>query len=470
MKKLVLVILLITQFGFSQVGINTTNPQAQLEIKSTNQAAPSNTDGVLIPKIDTFPATNPTAAQQGMMVYLTTISSGKKPGFYYWDQPTTGWKKLNADGEGMSKYYTVVGTTDIVATTTSTPMVEMTQTFTPKSNFILVQFAAASYNYATTCGQNPVYFTILLDGTPIKSTQTPMQNIANNGSETIWDLNIIYPITVTSGISHTISINWHTQCANTNVVANNVTTASTGIFGFQGFRSLTITDPDGGGGVVGSPPTNTNFWALNGNSGTNPGTNFLGTVDNTDLVLKRNNVRAGLLNIYNTSFGVNALNPAVTGISNTALGVNALLSATSGRFNTAVGTSALYSNTIGEYNTASGYNSLWYNTTGNQNSAFGVQSLFKNVDGDYNTAIGTNSLYENQNGNNNTANGHSALYNNKGATIRLWVLLLLLVMLQVRVMLVLGINQVIAKWVPINFTSKTVTLQHHLFMANLILI
>src|SRR6186713_1041023 len=78
---------------FSQVGINTASPNAQLDIKSSNQAAPSNTDGILIPKIDAFPATNPTAAQQGMMVYLTTVAAGKQPGFYYWDNTgTPQWK------------------------------------------------------------------------------------------------------------------------------------------------------------------------------------------------------------------------------------------------------------------------------------------------------------------------------------------------------------------------------------------
>lgn len=65
MKKslTIIVFLFVSNFVFSQVRINTTNPEAQLEIKSSNQAAPSNKDGILIPKIDAFPAINPTAAQ-----------------------------------------------------------------------------------------------------------------------------------------------------------------------------------------------------------------------------------------------------------------------------------------------------------------------------------------------------------------------------------------------------------------------
>ncbi len=97
----------MAQFGFSQVGINTTNPQAQLEIKSSNQLTPSNTDGILIPKIDAFPLTNPTALQQGMMVYLTTISAGKQPGFYYWDNVTVNWIGIGGTGSSDHDFYEV---------------------------------------------------------------------------------------------------------------------------------------------------------------------------------------------------------------------------------------------------------------------------------------------------------------------------------------------------------------------------
>ncbi len=36
----------------AQVGIGTTNPYASLDIRSSDLTAPSNTDGILIPKID----------------------------------------------------------------------------------------------------------------------------------------------------------------------------------------------------------------------------------------------------------------------------------------------------------------------------------------------------------------------------------------------------------------------------------
>ena len=78
----------------AQVGINTTSPNATLDIQTTNAAAPSATDGILIPKIDEFPATNPTAAQDGMMVFVTGNGSVSK-GFYYWDQTATNWQTIS---------------------------------------------------------------------------------------------------------------------------------------------------------------------------------------------------------------------------------------------------------------------------------------------------------------------------------------------------------------------------------------
>lgn len=97
MKKLYILIgLLSISFStFSQVGINTTTPNAQLEIKSSNQTTPSNTDGILIPKIDAFPITNPTAVQDGMMVYLTQTVGVNQAGFYFWKNSSSSWMSIN---------------------------------------------------------------------------------------------------------------------------------------------------------------------------------------------------------------------------------------------------------------------------------------------------------------------------------------------------------------------------------------
>ncbi|MGJ8594196.1 MAG: hypothetical protein ACSHXF_16725 [Aquaticitalea sp.] len=97
LKTLLTPILFSISFSvFSQIGIGTTSPDATLDIRSSSLTAPTNTDGLLIPKINTFPSPNPTAAQQSMLVYLTTTSLGNPPGFYYWNNPTTTWMPFNA--------------------------------------------------------------------------------------------------------------------------------------------------------------------------------------------------------------------------------------------------------------------------------------------------------------------------------------------------------------------------------------
>jgi len=203
-----------------------------------------------------------------------------------------------------------------------------------------------------------------------------------------------------------------------------------------------------------------NSWLLTGNAGTTPGTNFMGTTDDNDVIFKRNNTQAGLLNFAknNTSWGVGALNPATIGGNNTALGNNALefntyatqntaigtgalqtqsyangnatfasdnvavgfralqqnnpTSAFSGYENTAVGDFSMFTNSTGSYNAALGYYALELNTTGGQNTAEGSFALHGCVTASFCTAVGSEALASNTSGNNNTGIGFSALGNN----------------------------------------------------------
>lgn len=122
MKKSILIYcLLFAKSFFAQVGINTANPNAQLEIKSSDQANPVNTDGILIPKVDVFPAMNPTIDQEGMLVYLTTDVGANLKGFYYWDNTNSIWKSVSGDkgwsltgNTGTDVATNFIGTTDNV--------------------------------------------------------------------------------------------------------------------------------------------------------------------------------------------------------------------------------------------------------------------------------------------------------------------------------------------------------------------
>ena len=85
----------------AQVGINTTTPNAQLDIVASNATTPNVTDGILIPRVNAFPATNPTADQNSMLVYLTTTVGTNTPGFYFWDNASTTWVQLETSNSSV---------------------------------------------------------------------------------------------------------------------------------------------------------------------------------------------------------------------------------------------------------------------------------------------------------------------------------------------------------------------------------
>lgn len=89
----------------AQVGINTTDPKAQLDVTIDNPAAPGPTDGILIPRISGFPVTNPSVDQHGMMVFLTSQKGEFSPGFYWWNSSAAQWEGMA--GKATSDFYKV---------------------------------------------------------------------------------------------------------------------------------------------------------------------------------------------------------------------------------------------------------------------------------------------------------------------------------------------------------------------------
>lgn len=101
-----------------------------------------------------------------------------------------------------------------------------------------------------------------------------------------------------------------------------------------------------------NPPSSTE-WSKPGNSGTNPGTDFLGTTDAKDLVIKT----AGQERLRVLQNGSLSLSGMTIGrgnnyqLGNTALGVSALSSiAANGINNTAIGSGVLKDTQTGKYN------------------------------------------------------------------------------------------------------------------------
>ena len=198
---------------------------------------------------------------------------------------------------------------------------------------------------------------------------------------------------------------------------------SKGDTGDQGLQGV-----PGPKGDKGDPGDGSNAWSLTGNSGTNSSLNFIGTSDDKDIVIKRNNVQSGLIHSNSTFLGANTPNISNSGIGNVAIGEKAMANHVNSAHNVAIGREAL--------NKAKGYNnvsigafSLTNDTTGIENTAIGVLAMHNRRSGNANVAIGYEVLKENSlSGNvsigyksmnksmgaNNTAIGYLSLLNNKG--------------------------------------------------------
>lgn len=88
----------------AQVGINTEEPKARLEIKSSDTEDPLNTDGILIPRISRFPSDDPTTDQNGMMVFLATTIPDYSKGFYFWNAEESSWFPIQGNSSKANFY------------------------------------------------------------------------------------------------------------------------------------------------------------------------------------------------------------------------------------------------------------------------------------------------------------------------------------------------------------------------------
>lgn len=84
--------LLLSTNLFSQVGINTNNPSATLDVEAIN----NDSDGILIPVVNKFSDTSPGSGQNSMLVYYDDNSPNNSGlnGFYFWDNDNNIWQYI----------------------------------------------------------------------------------------------------------------------------------------------------------------------------------------------------------------------------------------------------------------------------------------------------------------------------------------------------------------------------------------
>lgn len=284
-----LLICFITSKTIAQVGIGTTSPNAQLDIRSNNQTTPSNTDGILIPKVDTFPATNPGANQQGMLIYLTTVATFssviKQPGFYYWDNTTTNWIGIQTS---LSSDWSLTGNS---GTTTNT------------------NFLGTTDNVDLLFKRNNRRAAFIGDGTFDPGTFN-----SNNGNTSFGDNSLLNP---------TVNIGTQTGVRNS-------------AFGVNVMPGLTTGQRNTGAGDFALYSNTTG----NENTAIGVGALFSNTISSGQTAIGRNALTSfngpNTANIGNTAVGFSALRNTITGVSNTALGFEALRN-TTGSGNVGIG-------------------------------------------------------------------------------------------------------------------------------------
>ncbi len=99
---LTLFTLLLGIAASAQVGIRNSTPNSLFDIEASSPLSPSNTDGLLIPRISVFPSSDPTSEQDGMLVFLSTANGNYKKGFHYWADDSKTWTPYG--GEWVDGY------------------------------------------------------------------------------------------------------------------------------------------------------------------------------------------------------------------------------------------------------------------------------------------------------------------------------------------------------------------------------
>lgn len=193
----------------------------------------------------------------------------------------------------------------------------------------------------------------------------------------------------------------------TGAAGTNGTNGATGAAGTNGATGAT--------GAAGSA----NAWALVGNASTTPGTNFVGTTDAQDVVLKSNNTEYVRLKTNgqiqtsqaNNNMFIGQVNTTVTGGSNVSLGKSCLTSITSGNANIAVGHFVGNSITTGSQNVMLGQFAGASLQGGSNNVAIGQTALNLGVSASSNAAVGYTALLK------ATADQNTALGNAAGSNL-----------------------------------------------------
>ena len=410
MKKhiILLGLLATTSLAFAQagkVGVNTSNPEATLDIRpsAANAATTATTnEGVLIPRVsrDRLKSIATANLKESTLVYVDNISGTTNPvtsnvtskGFYYYSTTDSKWVKI-AEGAPQEQDLRLVGNNNHI-----TQDAGKGGNGTDGGAGSNIAIGRRSMFSVTTGVDN-----VAIGGNSLYSNEGGSLNLALGNSSLYSNTSGERNIGFGSYALYANKVGADNIAIGANALRNGNQTSSNRIA--IGSNALM----EGGPGIaIGNSALREN---TTGNNNIAMGNDALrnSTTGNDNIALGNSALLSNTTGASNFGFGTNALRSNTTGNNNIAMGASALLNNTTGLDNVAVGAGALFNNTVGTNNIGLGTNALRTNTTGKDNVALGSTALFANTTGVNNIAIGTNGLRFNTTGNNNIGFGTNTL-------------------------------------------------------------
>ena len=200
-------ILLFSIQAYSQVGINTTTPQASFDIQAKNATGTSSSiEGLLVPRVDRQRAQSMVGTPVSTLVYVNDISTGSTlgttvdvitTGYYYFNG--TKWVSLSASTGIVGNNWSLTGNTGTNSSSNFIGTIDA-QPFNIRSNNTNILTVSPNLNVGigTTAPTNKLHINNFTDPLRLEGLQPAGNNIA--GSLVVDNTGVVKSIPINNSI------------------------------------------------------------------------------------------------------------------------------------------------------------------------------------------------------------------------------------------------------------------------------